>query len=337
MAELRRYDLPGTQGSLTVLPGQDPLGATAEERRQSPASQALLRRIDEQQEERAALAKARFEKSKLGLIPAEGGGEKDRRRQYLISQAGKHGVPQNVLAKQMQIEGLEREAPAGPMVKTPYGELPADVGFRYLPKEAQPVKAPSAQWKVIKDPKSNTGYSYQNLAVPAEIRREAPAPKKAGTGPGSGKKTGRLKTAEVNLLNKGIISTMLPGTNIEAGGIFDAVTGTVNEGLFRQKLRKGIEKTGEEYEDQYKLYTKIKQFAQRGYRDTEMTPADAITYAFKAAGAGHLIPGEAAKTGGPLIPDGTEMGKELVTYGDGKQGYEVRDSTGELQGYARVR
>ena len=182
MAGLRRRYVPG---EIEVTPGQEPLGATAEERRASPASQTLLRRADAQQQERAALAKARFEKSERGLIPAEGETEKARRRQHLIRQAGRHGVPQSVLAKQMQVEGLEPAAPSGPMVQTPHGELPADVGYRYLAKEAPPVAQPKAQWKVIKDPKSNTGYSYQNLSVPAEIRKEAPAPKK-GTGPGGG-------------------------------------------------------------------------------------------------------------------------------------------------------
>lgn len=152
MAELRRRYVPPRQNSIEVMPGEEPFAATAEERRASPGSQALLRRIGEQEQERTTLAKARFEKSKLGLIPAEGEGEKARRRQHLVRQAAKHGVPQNVLAQQMQVEGLQPEEPKGPMVKTPYGDLPADVGFRYLPEEAKP-KAATPSMKIYHHPK----------------------------------------------------------------------------------------------------------------------------------------------------------------------------------------
>jgi len=46
-----------------------------------------------------------------------------------------------------------------------------------------PAKPEKGQWKVIVDPKSTTGYSYQNLEDPAQIRTDAPAPKGKG-GPG---------------------------------------------------------------------------------------------------------------------------------------------------------
>ena len=235
MAELRRYDLPGTQGSLTVLPGQDPLGATAEERRQSPASQALLRRIDEQQEERAALAKARFEKSKLGLIPAEGGGEKDRRRQYLISQAGKHGVPQNVLAQQMQIEGLEREAPAGPTVKTPYGELPADVGFRYLPEKAKPKAAPTPSEKLYRHPKTKD-LMFVNVRAPETVqsaRKEGYRPVGKDGKNGTGKGGGGGKKPSAGLYARGEFAIARQMSNKTTGQISDYLD---LEGKFNRNL-----------------------------------------------------------------------------------------------------
>ena len=57
-----------------------------------------------------------------------------------------------------------------------------------MPKIVE-AKKPTGQWKTIKDPASTTGYSYQNMAVPSEIRREAPSPKKgAGTGGGASEK-----------------------------------------------------------------------------------------------------------------------------------------------------
>jgi len=54
----------------------------------------------------------------------------------------------------MQVEGLQPEEPKGPTVKTPYGELPADVGFRYLPEETKPKAAPTPSEKLYINPKT---------------------------------------------------------------------------------------------------------------------------------------------------------------------------------------
>jgi hypothetical protein len=48
---------------------------------------------------------------------------------------------------------------------------------------AVPAAPEKGQWKIIKDPDSTTGYSYQNLATPAEIRTGAPAPGEGKGGP----------------------------------------------------------------------------------------------------------------------------------------------------------
>lgn len=328
MAELRRRYVPPRQDSIEVMPGEEPFAATAEERRASPGSQALLRRIDEQEQERTVLAKARFEKSKLGLIPAEGEGEKTRRRQHLIRQAARHGVPQNVLAQQMQVEGLQPEEPKGPMVKTPYGDLPADVGFRYLPKEAKVEKT-----KRLTDTKALKGdmkQDYESFDA-GKTWKAWGEPYSAKKGVGAGKGKGRPKTAEYNLVNKSILNNILAGTDIEAGGIFDAVSGTVNEGILRQRLKEGG------YEDHYKAYLKIKQLSQRALRDTELVPEDTVAYAFKAAGAEHLLTGEVAAPEVTGLPGGSIRGEDLVEFEPGKQGYEVKDSAGNIIGYDWVR
>lgn len=326
MAELRRRYVPPRQDSIEVMPGEEPFAATAEGRRASPGSQALLRRIGEQAQERTVLAEARFEKSELGLIPAEGEDEKARRRQHLIRQAAKHGVPQNVLAQQMQVEGLQ---PEGPAVETPYGKLPADIAFRYLPAEAKPEKKPT-RLTDTKALKGDMKQDYESFDA-GKTWKAWGEPYSAKKGVGVGKGKGRPKTAEYNLVNKSIVNNILAGTDIEAGGIFDAVSGTVNEGILRQRLKEGG------YEDHYKAYLKIKQLSQRALRDTELVPEDTVAYAFKAAGAEHLLTGEVAEPGATRIPGGTVMGSELVEYGGGKQGYEVKDATGEVVGYGRVR
>ncbi len=329
MAELRRRYVPPRQDLIEVMPGEEPFAATAEERRASPASKGLLRRIDEQALERTALAEASLEKSKLGLIPAEGETQKARRRQHLIRQAAKHGVPQNVLAQQMTIEGLQPEAPAGPTVETPYGELPADVGFRYLPKEAAPVKKP-ARMTDTKALKGGMKQDYESFDA-GKTWKAWGEPYSAKKGVGAGKGKGRPKTAEYNLVNKSIVNNILAGTDIEAGGIFDAVSGTVNEGILRQRLKEGG------YEDHYKAYLKIKQLSQRALRDTELVPEDTVAYAFKAAGAEHLLTGEAAAPEATGLPAGSIRGTGLIEFEPGKQGYEVKDSAGNIIGYDWMR
>ena len=129
-----------------LSPGQGPLAPTAAERRQSPASQALLRRIDVEAEERRASVETEREKAEQGLTPAGSPEMKAARRQHLIRQAARHGVPPQVLAQQMMVEGVQEEAPAAPTIATPYGELPADVAHKYLPKETTP-----AARKITKD------------------------------------------------------------------------------------------------------------------------------------------------------------------------------------------
>ena len=129
-----------------LSPGQGPLAPTAAERRQAPASRALSGRIDVEAEERRALVAAEAEKAELGLAPATTLIQKANRRQHLIRKAAQHGVPPQVLAQQIMVEGVQEEAPAGPTIETPYGELPAAIAHKYLPKEG----APAAR-KITKD------------------------------------------------------------------------------------------------------------------------------------------------------------------------------------------
>lgn len=61
---------------------------------------------------------------------------------------------------------------------------PGEKRFRGKEVIAEVPAAPEkGQWKTIKDPDSTTGYSYQNLANPAEIRTGAPAPGEGKGGP----------------------------------------------------------------------------------------------------------------------------------------------------------
>jgi hypothetical protein len=70
------------------------------------------------------------------------------------------------------LAGLRPKAPAKPFTLKP-GEVRFEEGKEVAAVPAAPGKG---QWKIIKDPDSKTGYSYQNLATPTEIRKEAPAP-----------------------------------------------------------------------------------------------------------------------------------------------------------------
>lgn len=121
---LRRYDLPGEQGYLELSPEFE-----------LPKTPGTLTRLPAESEE--VKARKRPLLTRLGVAPARSEEEKIQRRQHLIGRAAMHGVPPEVLAKQIAAEGL------GPMVKTDYGELPADLAFRYLPKEVKPEKKPT--------------------------------------------------------------------------------------------------------------------------------------------------------------------------------------------------
>ncbi|MCK5612984.1 hypothetical protein KAR91_64515 [Candidatus Pacearchaeota archaeon] len=316
----------GGQDYMELMPGEESLAPTAAERRMSSASQGLLRRAEEQAKERTSLVGARLEKSELGLIAPEGDIEKTQRRQHLIRQASRHGVPQNVLAQQIMVEGVQEEKPK-PTVETPYGELPADIAFRYLPTEAKPEKKP-ARLTDTKALKGGMKQDYESFDAGKTWKAwgEPYSAKKA-----VGKGRGRPKTAEYNLVNKSIVNNILAGTDIEAGGIFDAVSGTVNEGILRQRLKEGG------YEDHYKAYLKIKQLSQRALRDTELVPEDTVAYAFKAAGAEHLLTGEVAIPEATGLPAGSIRGADLIEFESGKQGYEVKDSAGNIIGYDWVK
>ena len=120
MPGLTRYKLPGTQGYMEVSPeGRGLGGTTIEEKRRTPEYQAIEARWEQEEAERTELAERRLEKSKLGLIPAESIVQKAQRRQHLIKQAARHGVPQNVLAKQIIIEGVEEAVVAPKIAEKP--------------------------------------------------------------------------------------------------------------------------------------------------------------------------------------------------------------------------
>jgi hypothetical protein len=133
---LTRYDLPGEQGYMEMLPREEPeYGPARGVGIESPASVGLAARADEQDRQRQAFAIAEREKSQLGLIPATSPELKANRRQHLIRQAAKHGVPQNVLANQIQIEGLQEEIAAPPPKEVIPKTLEAALARRVYNKE----------------------------------------------------------------------------------------------------------------------------------------------------------------------------------------------------------
>lgn len=193
-AGLRRYTLPGEQGYMELSPEFKLPGKTGTLTRLAPSEPILGPTPTVTEEEKA---KARLVDIRYGAMPAKSAEEKDLRRQHLIRKAAEHGVPQGVLAQQMALEGVQIEEPK-PMVTTPYGELPADVGFRYLPKEVgKPAVTPSE--KLYRHPKTRD-LMFVNVRSPEDIqavRKKGyrPAEKDGKNGVGKGRGGGKKPPA----------------------------------------------------------------------------------------------------------------------------------------------
>ena len=134
-------------------------------------------------------------------------------------------------------------------------------------------------------------------------------------------------------MNTTILNEMLAGTTVDVKEFISDATGTVNEGLLRQKLQALGDADGE----RYKLWRKVKTEAQRAMNSTELAPQDISNYAFKAAGAEHLMAGFQEPEVNQGLPQGSVAGTELVEFEPGKQGYPVTDANGDIIGYDWVK
>jgi len=263
-----------------------------------PPTGALSRLAEQQMAERKRDAELRYEGLLAPAPPQDLQQEYEQklsRRQFLFRKAAEHRVPPEELMKRLRIEGLED-------VKMP--EAPEQ-----MPK--------GETRRIIKDVEG-----YQRYADTGErVFPGAIAPK------GEIKSKDRPSSADYKFINTSILNTMLAGSNVEVKEFINDATGTINEGLLRQKLKT----IGEE--DRYKLWTKVKQYAQRALRDTELTPEDAMAYAFKAAGVESLLSGYEEPQEEQRLPAGATTGQELIEFEPGKQGYPVYDTGGQLIGY----
>lgn len=84
-------------------------------------------------------------------------------------------TPQGIAQIQM-VEALDKDKTGDEVIGREFAGTVAAMKRRQGEKSAVP---PKPDWNTIKDPKSSTGYSYQNMNNPAEIRPGAPAPKES--------------------------------------------------------------------------------------------------------------------------------------------------------------
>lgn len=210
------------------------------------------------------------------------------------------------------------------------------------PEKEKTTKKDTVTLEVGKDGKDTPGVTHIWTVNPATGQKDQYVGQAKTTKSGALAKGGGVKrtVADTKEANKSILQRILAGTNIDINEIFNNATGTVNEGLFRQKLRRAAEDAeGDEKKDlmaRYKKYGKLKQLAQRNLRDSEMTIEDSVVQGFKDAGLGHLL-GEYVAEGEGEVPKGTTKGKDLVEYAPGEKGYPIYDADGTLIGHERVR